>query len=320
MKTLEPIPKSQCPLAGSNSAFHPRGAEREDAGRARGFTLVELLVVIAIIGVLVGLTIPAIQGLRELSRRAACSENLTGLSLALSAYHVDYGHFPAGSINPEGPIRSEPNGYHHNWISGLLPMLDAQNVYDAIDRSASVYAPSNEPVRQLQLPFLQCPSATMIAENGSSYAGNHHPLEAAIDASNQGVFFLNETISNDDVSDGLSYTIFVGEKMQDYGAPLSWMSGTRSTLRNAGHSINAHREVPAGGFGAEYQDPLFVGGFSSWHTQGAYFLDGAGGTRFIAETIDLRILQQLADRADGEIPLEWQISGANGTSNNDATP
>lgn len=285
--------------------------------RPHGFTLVELLVVIAIIGVLVGMTIPAIQGLRELSRRASCSENLTRLSFALSAYHLDYGHYPAGSINSDGPIRSEPVGFHHNWISGLLPMLDAQNVYEAIDRSASVYDTSNESVRQLQIPFLQCPSATLIAENGSSYAGNHHPTEAAIDVSNQGVFFLNEMVSDDDISDGLAYTIFVGEKVQDFGTSLSWLSGTRATLRNAGHQINEHRETPSGGFAPEFQDPLFVGGFSSWHTQGTHFLDGAGGVRYLTETIDPQILQQLCNRADGEVPIEWQVSGSNGTSNID---
>jgi len=252
-----------------------RGRRPGRTPAAGGFTLVELLVVIAIIGVLIGMTIPAIQGLREMSRRAACSQHLTKLSLALSAYHSQYGHYPAGTIAAAGPVRSEPIGFHHNWISGLMPMVDAPNVAAAIDRSAGVYDPANQAVRELEIPFLQCPSAVLALPYQATYAGNQHPDEAPIDEGNQGVFFLNETISNDDIRDGLAYTLFVSEQVQSFGKPLSWMSGTRATLRNTGHAINAHRQTPVNGWGPAFQDPLFVGGFSSQHPQGAQALDGA---------------------------------------------
>ena len=113
--------------------------------RGRGaFTLVELLVVIAIIGILVGLLLPAMQNMRELSRRSSCQQNLAKLSLALSSYNDRYGQFPAGTINADGPIKSqEAGGYHHNWLIGLMPMLDANVVADAVDSSVSVYDDAN---------------------------------------------------------------------------------------------------------------------------------------------------------------------------------
>lgn len=54
--------------------------------RARAFTLIELLVVIGIIALVVGITLPALGGARETSRRAKCLTNLKGLGMGLSVY------------------------------------------------------------------------------------------------------------------------------------------------------------------------------------------------------------------------------------------
>jgi prepilin-type N-terminal cleavage/methylation domain-containing protein len=205
----------------------------------KGFTLVELLVVIAIIGVLIGMTLPAVQAMRELARRSTCQQNLIQIGFGLAAYHGRHLHYPAGTLNPTGPIRSIAEGYHHNWISGLLPHIDAQVVADNIDSQQSVYAPANDPVRFLTLPPLLCPSAANVQAYSTCYAGIHHSAEAAIDEDNDGVFILNRLTSNNDITDGLSYTLFVAEKISSPQFELGWISGTRSSLRNAGHAINS---------------------------------------------------------------------------------
>ena len=277
---------SQCSFAVDSNA--------KSTGIGRGFTLVELLVVIAIIGVLVGLALPAMQNMREMSRRAACEQNLVSLSLGIANYSLRKTHYPIGTIADSGPIKSEPIGFHHNWISGLLPMFDAPTVYEAIDRNVSVYASENAEVRALRIPYLLCPSAADVRQNTSCYAGIHASTETSIDESNDGVFFLNLPTRDEDITDGLSYTMFVGEKVSQFDQDLGWISGTRSSLRNTGHAINAELVNVRGkqSYTAKLA-PTYVGGIASDHPGGAYVMMGSGEYEFLSESTDVRVLEQM---------------------------
>ena len=277
----------------------------------RGFTLVELLVVIAIIGVLVGMSLPAMQNMRELARRSNCEQNLIRLSLAMSSYASTHGHYPSGTQAKMGPIESIPEGFHHNWASGLLPMMEAQNVFEAIDQSVSVYAKQNQEVRNLRIPMFICPSASDVRNNTTCYAGVTGSTETPIDVGNNGVFILNTPISDRDITDGLGYTLFIAEKLSPWEEDLGWMSGTRSSLRDAGHAINAERaRVRGPQDGADPVSSTYVGGFASDHPGGAYLLLGSGEFQFRSGSMDREVLEQLASRADGEIPQEWKAGSA----------
>jgi prepilin-type N-terminal cleavage/methylation domain-containing protein len=198
------------------------------------FTLVELLVVIAIIGVLVALLLPAVQAAREAARRSQCASHLSQLGLAVLNYEMAHGCYPPGTIDATGPVANAPTGYHHNWLVQLLPYLEEQNAYRALDKTVSVYHPNNAAVAASPPPFLTCPSSPV---KGTHYAGVHHDVEKAIDAQDNGVFFLNSRVRYDDVTDGSSHTLFIGEKLPD-AWDLHWLSGTRATLRNTGISPN----------------------------------------------------------------------------------
>ncbi len=68
---------------------------RTGAGRVqRGFTLVELLVVIAIIGVLVGLTVPAVFGVRAAFEKSATKFEIQALNDAIENYRSKNGDYP----------------------------------------------------------------------------------------------------------------------------------------------------------------------------------------------------------------------------------
>jgi prepilin-type N-terminal cleavage/methylation domain-containing protein/prepilin-type processing-associated H-X9-DG protein len=202
------------------------------------FTLVELLVVIAIIGILVALLLPAIQACREAARRTQCQNNLCQLIVATQNYNSAWGIYPPGTLEAKGPIQNHAYGYHHSWLTQLLPYLEHKNAFNEIDRSVGVYDPKNAPVRVLTINLLLCPSQPGPQQGGySSYAAVHHGSEAPIDTTNDGVFFLNSRIRYDDITDGSAYTLFQGEKIIEPG-DLGWMSGTRATLRNTGLGVN----------------------------------------------------------------------------------
>jgi prepilin-type N-terminal cleavage/methylation domain-containing protein/prepilin-type processing-associated H-X9-DG protein len=303
---------------------------------ADAFTLVELLVVIAIIGVLVGLLLPAVQAARESARRAQCANFLNQLILAVHNYEMAHGVFPPGTIDAKGPILNAPIGYHHNWLIQILPQLEEQNVWKAIDQTVSVYHKNNAAIVTAMPRILNCPSSP--APRGTPcYAGVHNDLEKPIDAADNGVFFLNSKIRYDDVTDGSAHTLYLGEKIPD-GWDLPWISGTRATLRNAGTPINSLTfatglprprspeefapelekllpaedpdaaeppavatvtapAAPATGPGS----PMYVGGFGGAHVGGCNFAFGDGRVQYLSSSISATVLQQLANRKDGAI-------------------
>ncbi len=203
------------------------------ARKREAFTLVELLVVIAIIGILVGLLLPAVQAAREAARRMQCTNNLLQFGLALHNYDMAHRKLPPGTVDSKGPIVHLPVGFHHSWIVQVLPMLDERVAYGSIKHSQSIYTTANAPVRVYSFGTLHCPSDRMFSAAQTNYAGVHDSREVPIDVTNNGVLFLNSAIRFDDIIDGASHTLFVGEKFPD-STELGWASGTRSTLRNTG--------------------------------------------------------------------------------------
>jgi prepilin-type N-terminal cleavage/methylation domain-containing protein/prepilin-type processing-associated H-X9-DG protein len=277
--------------------------------RRNAFTLVELLVVIAIIGILVALLLPAVQAAREAARRMQCVNNLTQLALAVQNYEMAYRVYPPGTINETGPIVNEAKGYHHNWISQLLPYMEEQVTYSHIDFNAGVYDKENAEVRKVNIATFLCPSDPAHSNDFglSTYAGLHHDVEAPIDSDNQGVFFLNSAIRNKDISDGSSHTIFIGEMIPIANQDLGWMSGTRWTLRNTGTRLNSDRENARRNVQELAMDEtaaangLPVGGFGSYHPGGANFAFGDGHVSFMTENMSMEVLQQYGNRADGKL-------------------
>ena len=90
-----------------------------------GFTLVELLVVITVIGILVGLSLPAVQQIREAARRSECQNKLRQMGVAVLNYTVTNRKLPPGAVLHEGS----------SWHAFVLPFIEEGNFFQSFEIS-----------------------------------------------------------------------------------------------------------------------------------------------------------------------------------------
>lgn len=266
--------------------------------RRTGFTLVELVAVAGVVALLVGLLLPAVNAAREAARRAGCVNNLHQLAAGVLHYETVHGCLPPGSVSETRPLVSLPNaGHHASWIAQILPAIDQVPLADALNFDLSVYHPSNSTVYATSLELLHCPSVLPPAGPDSDYAGSAHDVEAPVDVTNNGVLFLNRALRVDEISDGTSHTILIGEKTADDPARLPWVAGTRGVLGHlSGFSPSSGSPPPPAAAPGTY-----VGPFEGPHPGGVNTANADGSVRFVKSTITPSIARRLANRRDGRL-------------------
>lgn len=147
----------------------------------RGFTLVELLVVIAIIGVLMSLTLPAIQSARETARMTECMNKVKQLATATASYESAWQQLPNGGWGqtwigmPPYQKEKQPGG----WIYQLLAYTEENNLATMITPNLQG---ANATRAKTAIPWLYCPTRrspiALPYNNGTLIETTPQPTEA----------------------------------------------------------------------------------------------------------------------------------------------
>ena len=298
-------------------------------GNKSGFTLVELLVVIAIIAMLVTLLLPSVQAAREAARRTQCINNLRQTGLALINMESAVSKLP-----PSRYLNRYPS-----WFAIVLPYMEGSSEYKLWSLDKTYYHRDNKLARETVIAAFRCPSRTSndLTQEGNQdgpastlgaigdYVGNagNNPRGGTTywrSNGGNGVIVTAESFDQEGlwdgqwesnmtfkrITDGLSKTFFAGEKH----VPLDG-SDKQGSMYNGDHQTNCARV-------AGLSNPIARGAndratcrsgngcsrcvcdnFGSWHAA-CNFVYGDGHVSGVSPSVDLIVLDRLAERDDGE--------------------
>jgi prepilin-type N-terminal cleavage/methylation domain-containing protein/prepilin-type processing-associated H-X9-DG protein len=287
-----------------------------------GVSLIEILVVIAILGLLFGLTVSAVQRVRDAAARSACQSNLRQLAMAVHMYAESKATLPKGC---DYPFLASPHQLVQqcgiSWQTSILPFLEQgptwQATWNAHRDDPSGNSAAHDAISERWFPVLMCPSDGRrtggregIPRWGlTSYRGVAGTREVAQD----GCFHQNYSVRFANITDGTSNTLLIGERPPGpQGVYGSWYASWGTSLCSSAQLLAVGRDAwlpsdtrncpPAT---TVYREGLIenicdVNHFWSPHSCGANFAFADGSVRFLSYSVD-PMMPALATRAGGEV-------------------
>jgi prepilin-type N-terminal cleavage/methylation domain-containing protein len=305
----------------------------------RGFTLIELLVVIAIIGVLIALLLPAVQKVREAANRTTCANNLKQIGLAIHNYHDVYDALPPARTNSDGgPTWAflllpylEQDALYRQWDLHLsyydpdLPDFRKNQVklfYCPSRRSPPWISVStadgdvnyeNHYPNDMPQPGALGDYACSVGDNADgnyntqkangAFALANYKYAASPPSASNPPWYMESWSSNTSftrITDGLSNTLFIGEKHVPSDAFGARDAGGDSSIYNDDHpGVNQRIAGPNNLLARSPTDPYNIQ-FGSYHAGICQFLLGDGSARPLAVSVSGTTLSRLSVRNDGQ--------------------
>ena len=220
--------------------------------------------ILAPAGVVVALTLPAVQAAREAARRMQCTNNLKQIVLAFHTYHDAHNCFP--------PIFTldENRKPLHSWRVNILPFIEENELYDEIRLNEPWDSEHNKQFHDRMPRIFHCTS------------NNAGPgmCDYSVIMGEETAFIDENGKSLAAIMDGTSNTILIVERK----TPVNWMDPLAEiTFEEASEGING-KDCKVG----------------SKHTGGINVAMADGSVRFISQTIDLDLWKALLTISGGE--------------------
>ena len=254
---------------------------REITGATRGLLLSGML--LGTVGIFLGPLLFAGIGrnLREFTGQQATKLHLQQMGEGLNRHYTQHEGYPIGGTfgrDETGVIRGQ-----HGWMTFLLPSVGEADLYRQIDQAKPFDDPVNRDAmgRNVDVYFADGGDRSRIGLgfSVSHYAGLGGEINEANELAHVGIFERDVSVKRDEITDGLSNTLIVGELAGIYppwGDPENW--------RTIGRGLNKD-----------------ANGFGSYGGQGATFLKADGSVKFFSNKTDPKLLEKLSTR-DGAEP------------------
>ena len=277
----------------------------------RAFTLIELLAVITIIGILAGLTIPAVNASRESARCLTCKNNLRQIGLAFLSHHAKHGCFPSGGWDfwaPPGyrdgmPLTGEEQGA--GWGFQILPYLEGNAAWSgagaATDSERAVIAMG------IPNPVFFCPSRrrpqTVVYSDPHYMEGRElkHALcdYAGSNFEGTGAVRRYRGVMAAEIRDGVSNTLLVGDKRLNLNNLGQWQEDDNEGYTGGWDEDTIRRtdELPQPDHRGLISGELL---FGSSHRGLVNFVFGDGAVHSVLYSIDRKAFERLGNKDDGQ--------------------
>jgi prepilin-type processing-associated H-X9-DG protein len=295
---------------------------RAGSERSRAFSLAELLVVIGVVGLVLGLTLPAIQRVRESAARLQCQNNLRQVGIGLHNFHVSHNRLPPA--RPERFPSNEPESLL-SWMALILAHMDQIPLWEETLLACKIDThPYHSPPHvgyTTVIPSYVCPTDERLRRPQVTPSGDRAAFGSYVGVSGTsrtpfqflpGALGLAPGMRLTDIRDGTSNTLMVGERpppdslqagrwysrlyvLEHYGGPDCIMAMPEA--RWAG-DLECARAGSSFGPGRT-DNPCDRFHYWSLHPRGANFLFADGSVHFVRYTASA-LLPSLASASGGE--------------------